>query len=494
MDNDKGWIVKKYTNTVLEIGTPLYLMWTEEHQKQNPKCTFKGNVRIANLQWIANGYNFMVFKDNSVRKIHDCDVEKTITASNNIVASRQAGHTRAKATAAEEPVSPVFDPDDDEEDMEDEDVSEAEEEDAAEENINLPHGETRLQTLLGSNHVLTSFDGNGDGVSGKEGHGLNGDGGTASTPGSDELPKLAEDPAKENNQGQAEEPGKEGHGLNGYGGTASTPESDEVPKLAEDPAKENNQGQAEEPGKEGHGHTVDGGTASTPESEELTKVADDHAKENGVEDKESDGVSGKAGLDCNGHGSNMTSSLFQGLGNGPFPTIPSLPDTMRECREMENLLKSKKILLRKLQREKADPDNKKKAKKELEDQLKALKNEVKKEKETLKQEEKAKVPAKRRREDNNEDDNNWGSDDYEFFKTPGKRVLTTIDKWQKGHRRAALCAARNKLVEKATSDSWEEGYHNMCEYGFAVVNHWAYLVHPLCRPTAEQRDYMQTCT
>ena len=301
MDNDKGWTVKKYTNTVLEIGTPLYLMWTEENQKQNPKCTFKGNVRIANLQWIANGYNFMVFKDNSVRKIHDCDVEKTITASNNIVASRQAGHTRAKATAAEEPVSPVFDPDDDEEDMEDEDVSEAEDEDAAEENINLPHGETRLQTLLGSNHVLTSFDGNGDGVSGKEGHGLNGDGGTASTPGSDELPKLAEDPAKENNQGQAEEPGKEGHG-----------------------------------------HTVDGGTASTPESEELTKVADDHAKENGVEDKESDGVSGKAGLDCNGHGSNMTSSLFQGLGNGPFPTRPSLPDTMRECREMENLLKSKK--------------------------------------------------------------------------------------------------------------------------------------------------------
>ena len=162
--------------------------------------------------------------------------------------------------------------------------------------------------------------------------------------------------------------------------------------------------------------------------------------------------------------------------------------------QMENLLKSKKILLRKLQREKADPDNKRKAKKELEDQLKALKNEVKKEKETLKQEKKAKVPAKRRREDNNEDDNNEGSDDYEFFKTPGKRVLTTIDKWQKGHRRAALCAARNKLVEKATSDSWEEGYHNMCEYGFAVVNHWADLVHPLCRPTAEQRDYMQTCT
>ena len=132
MDNDKGWTVKKYTNTVLEIGTPLYLMWTEEHQKQNPKCTFKGNVRIANLQWIANGYNFMVFKDNGVRKIHDCDVEQTITVSNNIVASRQAGHTRAKATAAEEPVCAAFDPDaeytddDDEEDMEDEDVSEAE--------------------------------------------------------------------------------------------------------------------------------------------------------------------------------------------------------------------------------------------------------------------------------------------------------------------------------------------------------------------------------
>ena len=76
MEEDNGWTVKKYTKTVLVVGTPLYLMWTDEHQKLHPKCTFEGNVRIAITQYIANGFIFMVFKDNSVRKIHMCDEEK----------------------------------------------------------------------------------------------------------------------------------------------------------------------------------------------------------------------------------------------------------------------------------------------------------------------------------------------------------------------------------------------------------------------------------
>ena len=189
-----------------------------------------------------------------------------------------------------------------------------------------------------------------------------------------------------------------------------------------------------------------------------------------------------------------SSSLFQGLGNGQFPNRPSLPDTLRELREMEKLLKSKKKLISALKKEKADPDNKRTAQKMLEEQLKVLKSQVKEEKKALKQEEKSMAPAKRRREDNNDDDINDGSEDFDCFKAPGKRVLTTIDKWQKGHRRAALCAARNKLVEKVTCDSWAEGYQNMYEYGFAVVNHWPDLVHPACRPNAEQRDYILTCT
>ena len=84
--------------------------------------------------------------------------------------------------------------------------------------------------------------------------------------------------------------------------------------------------------------------------------------------------------------------------------------------------------------------------------------------------------------------------DINIFNASGKRVLTTIDKWQKGHRRAALSVARNKLVEKVTCTTWEEAYHNLCEYGWAVVNNWPDLAHPACRPDAEQRDYMLSCT
>ena len=528
MEQDNGWTVTKYTKTVLVVGTPLYLMWTDEHQKLHPQCTFEGNVRIAITQYIANGFIFMVFKDNSVRKIHRSDEEKVITVSNNIVASRQVGHTRAKATAAKEPLCAAFDPndvtsdDDDEEDMEEEDKSEVENA-AEEDDINLLNGDIGLQTYLapqhntnGINQVSTSAEGTAttpesdvvlksaeepvkepvvqdkysDGVPGNEVPDRNGDGGTASNPGSDVVPDLAEDPAKEpavedqngdGVSGNAKEPTvedlhddgvpeNEGPDCNGEGDTASTPGIVVVPKSAEEPAKE-------------------------PAVEDQNGVCvAGNAKEPAVQDKNDDGVPGNEGPDLNGDGGTTSSSLFQGLGNGQFPNRPSLPDTLRELREMEKLLKSKKKLISALKKEKADPDNKRTAQKMLEEQLKVLKSQVKEEKKALKQEEKSMAPAKRRREDNNDDDINDGSEDFDCFKAPGKRVLTTIDKWQKGHRRAALCAARNKLVEKVTCDSWAEGYQNMYEYGFAVVNHWPDLVHPACRPNAEQRDYILTCT
>ncbi len=80
------------------------------------------------------------------------------------------------------------------------------------------------------------------------------------------------------------------------------------------------------------------------------------------------------------------------------------------------------------------------------------------------------------------------------FTRPGKRVLNTIDKWQKGHRRAALSAAQNKLAETVTVSTWAEAHASMCEHGWAIVDNFVDLLHPACRPDADMRDYILDCT
>jgi hypothetical protein len=148
MAQDNGWTVQKALKSVLVVGTPLCLIWTEEHQKLFPKCTFEGNVRIAIVQAVANGYNFLVFKDNSFQKISICDMQQVVTVSNNILANRQVGHTRAKAAAVQEPLCPAFDPDagssddSDEDDPEEEDASENENDSGKEEEVQKGDGGT----------------------------------------------------------------------------------------------------------------------------------------------------------------------------------------------------------------------------------------------------------------------------------------------------------------------------------------------------------------
>ncbi len=86
------------------------------------------------------------------------------------------------------------------------------------------------------------------------------------------------------------------------------------------------------------------------------------------------------------------------------------------------------------------------------------------------------------------------SDDFDIFARPERRAQNTIDKWQKGHRRAGLVAVENKVVEAVTCTTWAEAYANMYEHGWAVVDHFADLLHPACRPDVEQRDYVLDCT
>jgi hypothetical protein len=163
-------------------------------------------------------------------------------------------------------------------------------------------------------------------------------------------------------------------------------------------------------------------------------------------------------------------------------------------REFEALLKDKKKMVRAMKKRALDVDDKRAQKKHLEDQLKAIKKEQKSEKAKAKLEKTMRAPKKRVRLDSDDNEAEGESDDFGLFARAERKPLNTIDKWQKGHRRAALLAVENKVVEAVTCTTWAEAYENMYEHGWAVVDHFADLLHPACRPDAEQRDYVLDCT
>ena len=85
-----------------------------------------------------------------------------------------------------------------------------------------------------------------------------------------------------------------------------------------------------------------------------------------------------------------------------------------------------------MKKQHADTDEKRIAKKLLEEQLKALKTEAKNAKAEAKQEENARATGKRSRQDYDPNDSDEGSEDFDLFKRPGKRILTTIDNGRRG--------------------------------------------------------------
>ena len=96
------WTVYKCMKSVLVPGTALFMMWTADDVKLHPSTVFQGNVRIASLQGTAAGFHVFVFKDNVGRKVRSQDMDKIVTVSNNILASRQGVHQAAKAAAINE--------------------------------------------------------------------------------------------------------------------------------------------------------------------------------------------------------------------------------------------------------------------------------------------------------------------------------------------------------------------------------------------------------
>ena len=128
----------------------------------------------------------------------------------------------------------------------------------------------------------------------------------------------------------------------------------------------------------------------------------------------------------------VPSALLQARIEQPILPPGSLPNTLRELREMESLLKAKKKLLSSMKKQHADTDEKRITKKLLEEQLKALKTEAKNAKAEAKQEENARATGKRSRQDYDPNDSDEGSEDFDLFKRPGKRILTTIDNGRRG--------------------------------------------------------------
>jgi hypothetical protein len=95
---------------------------------------------------------------------------------------------------------------------------------------------------------------------------------------------------------------------------------------------------------------------------------------------------------------------------------------------MESLLKAKKqIVVSSMKKQHADTDDKTRAKKLLEEQLKALKIEAKKAKAEAKQQENERATGKRSRQDDDPNDRDEGSEDFDLFKRPEKKILTTIE-------------------------------------------------------------------
>ena len=97
-----------------------------------------------------------------------------------------------------------------------------------------------------------------------------------------------------------------------------------------------------------------------------------------------------------------------------------------------------------------------------------------------------KVSGDKRKRTEGSDSEGFDTDDGQ----PKKRVLNTVDKWQKGHRRAALEAARKKVVEQVTVQTWAEAYVMLRDHGWAVVENFTSLFSPESQPNGEQRDYI----
>jgi hypothetical protein len=179
----------------------------------------------------------------------------------------------------------------------------------------------------------------------------------------------------------------------------------------------------------------------------------------------------------------------------PPPVIPFVEkdlftNSVRELRDAEAKFKAAKKRMREVKQTRVEKSQSRQKKVALQKELKIVALEVKAEDALVKL--KVQDLNRRRKRDLMCDDSDESLSDITvgMATKKTKRTLSTIDKWQQGHRAAALAAAQAKTVAQATVRSWPDAYDMLCKYGFAVVDDFVDLFHPDCAPSIEQRDYM----
>ena len=74
----------------------------------------------------------------------------------------------------------------------------------------------------------------------------------------------------------------------------------------------------------------------------------------------------------------------------------------------------------------------------------------------------------------------------------GAQQHNVVEKWQRGHQKAALKAAQDETVLAATVLTLRDAHLRMATHGWAVMNNMTSLFHPDCRPSKAQRDFIHT--
>ena len=481
MEEQMKWSVQRIMKTCLCKGTAVYMVWTTDDHKSHPHTNFVGNVRIATWHSAGVGVTTFIFKDSTIRHVRAADIGKIIEVSNNILSSSTKVHVAAKFAAQQEPVCVPLESqgtdaagEQNEEGDEDENENgdEEENEDDNEEGDENEDGDENEEGDKHDENVVTT---------GALAPQINTNGSPSSSVASEGLASVHVAPKTPLANGEKTSDAVTTTTL-GAAGVEST---------------------SVQVGSVGTFSKAGNFTPTTPPSStEVEKSSDSlvnpppAASSTAMEETME---SQRQPPPPPAYTNTEETPTF----NGMVDPGTQLPTTIRELRAMEALVKAKKKIIRSMQKKAADPHDKKAVAKQLAAQLKAMKTEVKMEKEQAKKMEKEQakknVPVlplpKRPRCDDADDDEDGDNDDViDDFTRPEKRVLNTIDKWQKGHRRAALLAAQNKVVESVTVDTWAEAHANMCVHGWAVVNNFVDLLHPACRPDADMRDYILDCT
>ena len=91
------WFVHNFERFTLAIGTPLFVVWTEEDKNTfNKKGQFTGDIRIAKKLRVENKNTIFVFKDGTTRTVPTVDVKRLMIFSNQVLQSSQVSQVFAK--------------------------------------------------------------------------------------------------------------------------------------------------------------------------------------------------------------------------------------------------------------------------------------------------------------------------------------------------------------------------------------------------------------